>query len=60
VPGRFAAAKQAGATDDEISETLMYAMRGAARATWSTIKYIPGIEDLAKDWKTKAEQEAGR
>ena len=60
MPGRFAAAKQAGATDDEISETLMYAMRGAARATWSTIKHIPGIEDLAKDWKTKAEHEAGR
>jgi len=28
-------------------------MRGAARATWSTIKYIPGIEDLDKEWKTK-------
>jgi hypothetical protein len=47
VPGRFAAAKQAGATEDEISETLMYAMRGAARATWSTIKQS-GIEDLNK------------
>src|SRR5438876_350869 len=57
VPGRFAAAKQAGATDDEISETLMYAMRGAARATWSTIKYIPGVEDLNKEWKTKFERE---
>jgi alkylhydroperoxidase/carboxymuconolactone decarboxylase family protein YurZ len=52
VPARFAAAKQAGATEDEISETLMYAMRGAARATWSTIKHIPGIEELAKEWKT--------
>ena len=60
MPGRFAAAKQAGATDAEISETLMYAMRGAARATWSTIKYIPGIEDLNKDWKTVQEREAGR
>ena len=60
MPGRFAAAKQAGATDDEISETLMYAMRGAARATWSTIKHIPGIEDLAKEWKTTYEQEAGQ
>ena len=60
MPSRFAAAKQAGATDDEISETLMYAMRGAARATWSTIKYIPGIEDLNKDWKTVQEREAGR
>jgi alkylhydroperoxidase/carboxymuconolactone decarboxylase family protein YurZ len=60
VPGRFAAAKQAGATDDEISETLMYAMRGAARATWSTIKYIPGIEDLNKEWKMTHERETGK
>ena len=57
MPSRFAAAKQAGATDDEISETLMYAMRGAARATWSTIKHIPGIEDLAKEWKTTYEHQ---
>ena len=57
MPGRFAAAKQAGATEDEISETLMYAMRGAARATWSTIKYIPGVEDLNKEWKTAFERE---
>ena len=48
------------ATDDEISETLMYAMRGAARATWSTIKYIPSIEDLNKDWKTTFEREKGK
>ncbi len=60
MPGRFAAAKQAGATDDEISETLYYAMRGAARATWSTIKHIEGIEDLNKDWKTKFERENGK
>jgi alkylhydroperoxidase/carboxymuconolactone decarboxylase family protein YurZ len=60
VPGRFAAAKQAGATEDEISETLMYAMRGAARGTWSTIKYIPGIEDLNKEWKTTHEREHGK
>ena len=59
MPGRFAAAKQAGATEDEISETLMYAMRGAARATWSTIKLIPGIEDNNKEWKTKFEREGG-
>ena len=59
MPGRFAAAKQAGATDDEISETLYYAMRGAARATWSTIKHIEGIEDLNKSWKTKYEREGG-
>jgi alkylhydroperoxidase/carboxymuconolactone decarboxylase family protein YurZ len=57
VPGRFAAAKQAGATEDEISETLMYAMRGRARAAWSTIKYIPEIEDLNKAWKTAYESE---
>jgi alkylhydroperoxidase/carboxymuconolactone decarboxylase family protein YurZ len=57
VPGRFAAAKQAGATDDEISETLMYAMRGRARAAWSTIKHIPGVEDLNKEWKTAYERE---
>jgi hypothetical protein len=60
VPGRFAAAKQAGATDDEISETLMYARRGAARATWSTIKHIPGIEDINKEWKATYERETGR
>jgi hypothetical protein len=59
VPGRFAAAKQAGATEDEISETLYYAMRGAARAAWSTIKVIPGVEDLNKEWKTSFEREAG-
>jgi len=35
----------------------MYAMRGAARATWSTIKYVPGVEDLNKEWKTKFERE---
>ena len=58
MPGRFAAAKQAGATDDEISETLMYAMRGRARAAWSTIKYIPGVEDLNKEWKTTFERES--
>jgi hypothetical protein len=57
VPGRFAAAKQAGASDDELSETLMYAMRGAARATWSTIKVIPGVEDLNKEWKMTFERE---
>jgi alkylhydroperoxidase/carboxymuconolactone decarboxylase family protein YurZ len=60
VPGRFAAAKQAGATEDELSETLMYAMRGRARAAWSTIKYIPDIEDKNKDWKTVFEREHTR
>lgn len=60
MPGRFAAAKQAGATEDEISETLTYAMRGRARAAWSVIKHIPGIEDLNKEWKTVYEREQGR
>ena len=60
MPGRFAAAKQAGATEDAISETLYYAMRGAARATWSTIKYIPGVEDFNKEWKTRHERENGK
>ena len=59
MPGRFAAAKQAGATEDEISETLYYAMRGAARATWSTIKHIDGIDDLNKEWKLKFERQNG-
>ena len=59
MPGRFAAAKQAGATDDEISETLMYAMRGAARASWSMIKHIPNIEYLNKEWKGTFEREHG-
>ena len=60
MPARFAAAKQAGATEDELMETLYYAMRGAARATWSTIKYIEGVEDLNKKWKEKYEREAGK
>jgi alkylhydroperoxidase/carboxymuconolactone decarboxylase family protein YurZ len=60
VPGRFAAAKQAGATEDEISEALYYAMRGAARATWSTIKHIPGIEDVNKQWHARYEREGGK
>ncbi|MBI4611737.1 MAG: hypothetical protein HY726_22340 [Candidatus Rokubacteria bacterium] len=60
MPGRFAAAKQAGANEDEIMETLYYAMRGAARATWSTIKHIEGIEDLNKAYKTTYERENGK
>ncbi len=59
MPGRFAAAKQAGATEDEISETLYYAMRGAARAAWSTIKVIPGVEDLNQTWKKTHDRERG-
>ncbi len=38
-------------------ETLYYAMRGAARATWSTIKYIDGIEDLNKKYQTAFERD---
>jgi hypothetical protein len=60
VPARFAAAKQAGATEDEIMETLYYAMRGAARATWSTIKYIDGVDDLNKRFKATFERENGK
>ena len=57
MPGRFAAAKQAGATEDEIMETLYYAMRSRARAAWSTIKYIDGIEGLNKKYKDTLERE---
>ena len=39
-------------------ETLFYAMRGAARATWSTIKHIDGVEELNKKWKEKYERDA--
>ena len=38
-------------------ETLYYAMRGAARAAWSTIKHIDGVEDLNKKWKDKYDRE---
>jgi alkylhydroperoxidase/carboxymuconolactone decarboxylase family protein YurZ len=57
VPSRFAAAKQAGATDDELMEALYYAMRAAARASWSTIKYIDGIEDLNKKYQAAFERD---
>ncbi len=60
MPGRFAAAKQAGASEDEIMEALYYAMRGRARAAWSTIKYIDGIEDLNKKYEAKYKQAAGK
>jgi hypothetical protein len=60
VPARFAAAKQAGASEDEIMEALYYAMRGRARAAWSTIKYIDGIEDLNKQYEAKYKQAAGK
>jgi alkylhydroperoxidase/carboxymuconolactone decarboxylase family protein YurZ len=60
VPARFAAAKQAGATEEEIMEALYYAMRGRARAAWSTIKYIDGIEDLNKQYEAKYKQAAGK
>jgi alkylhydroperoxidase/carboxymuconolactone decarboxylase family protein YurZ len=57
VPSRFAAAKQAGASEDELMETLYYAMRAAARATWSTIKYIEGVEDLNKKYQLAFERD---
>jgi len=57
VPSRFAAAKQAGASDDEIMETLYLAMRAAARASWSTIKVIPGVEELNKQYQAKFDAE---
>jgi len=38
---------------------MMYAMRGAARATRSTIKHIPGIEDINRECKTRYERERG-
>jgi len=38
----------------------MYAMRGRARAAWSTIKYVPDIEDKNKEWKTVFEREHTR
>ncbi|HXZ45069.1 MAG TPA: hypothetical protein VEH53_09580 [archaeon] len=56
MPARFAAAKQAGATEEELMETLYYAMRGAARAAWSTIKHIDGVEDLNKKYKDRFER----
>lgn len=57
MPSRFAAAKQAGASDDEIMETLYLAMRAAARASWSTIKVIPGVEELNKQYQAKFDAE---
>ncbi len=38
-------------------ETLYYAMRGAARACWSTIKHIDGIEALNAKYREKHEKE---
>ncbi len=60
MPARFAAAKQAGASEDEIMEALYFAMRGRARAAWSTIKHIDGIEDLNKQYEAKYKQAAGK
>ena len=57
MPSRFAAAKHAGASDDEIMETLYLAMRAAARASWSTIKVIPGVEELNKQYQAKFDAE---
>lgn len=60
MPARFAAAKQAGASEDEIMEALYYAMRGRARAAWSTIKHIDGIEDLNKKYEAKYKAASGK
>jgi alkylhydroperoxidase/carboxymuconolactone decarboxylase family protein YurZ len=60
VPARFAAAKQAGASEDEIMEALYYAMRGRARAAWSTIKHIDGIEELNKKYEAKYKAASGK
>jgi alkylhydroperoxidase/carboxymuconolactone decarboxylase family protein YurZ len=60
VPARFAAAKQAGASEDEIMEALYLAMRGRARAAWSTIKYIDGIEDQNKKFEAKYKGASGK
>ncbi len=60
MPARFAAAKQVGASDDELMETLYYAMRGAARAAWSTIQHIDGVEDLNKRYQAMYERENGK
>jgi alkylhydroperoxidase/carboxymuconolactone decarboxylase family protein YurZ len=49
---RFAAAKQAGASREELSETLYLAMRAGSRAVWTTIKNsIDGIEDEVDQFK---------
>ena len=54
---RFAAAKQAGATQAEIMEALYLAMRASARGTWTTIKN--GIEGIDAEVKAlKAQYEA--
>ncbi len=39
-------------------EALYYAMRGRARAAWSTIKYIDGIEALNKKYEEKYKEAA--
>ena len=41
-------------------ETLYYAMRGRARAAWSTIKCIDGIEGLNKQYEARFKSEAGK
>ena len=39
-------------------EALYIAMRGGARAVWSTIKQIPGVEELNKQYQTRCEKES--
>ena len=60
---RFAAAKQAGATQAEIMEALYLAMRASARAAWTTIKNgVEGIDQEVKALKAQyaAETTAAR
>ena len=55
---RFAAAKQAGATQAEIMEALYLAMRASARAAWTTIKNgVEGIDQEVKALKAQYEAE---
>jgi len=57
-PARFAAAKQSGASREEISETLYLAMRAGSRAVWTTIKNsIDGIEDELNAFKQSFQAE---
>jgi len=41
-------------------EALYYAMRGRARAAWSTITYIDGIEDLNKKYEEQYKKASGK
>jgi hypothetical protein len=54
----LAAAKKAGATMEEIRETLYLAMRGTSRAVYSFIKHsMPEIDEDTKQMKASYESE---